>query len=167
MHCNAIDTTGGQVCHWIDPTYINLQLMCLCHLFHKMHGDVHIHVHISNIWRIYFSKENMENHVVNTDLQEVKFLQCGNLWTRLSAKFCCFEENLNFFGGKGLLLILCSYHTTKVWYYDSRKQVILKILRVSYIQLYYHSQMLFTFFHEMWPDRDNHPNLHPTFFYLL
>ena len=61
-------------------------------------------------------------------------------------------------------ILSTSYHTTKVWYYDSRKQVILKIWRVSHIQLYYYSQILCTFYHEMWPDRDNHPNLHPTFF---
>ena len=72
MHCNAIDTTGGQVCHWIDPTYINLQLMCLCHPCNKMYGDVEID--ISDIWRIKFEQKNMENHVVNSDLQEVKFL---------------------------------------------------------------------------------------------
>ena len=41
-------------------------------------------------------------------------------------------------------ILSTSYHTTKVWYYDSRKQVILKIWRVSLIQLYYHSQILCT-----------------------
>ena len=54
----------------------------------------------------------MQNYVVNTDLQEVKFLQCGNLWTRLSAKFCCFEENLNIFWGKGIIVdfVFISYY---------------------------------------------------------
>ena len=37
-----------------------------------MYGDVEID--ISDIWRIKFQQKNMENYVVNTDLQKVKFL---------------------------------------------------------------------------------------------
>ena len=142
--------------------------MCFCHLCNKMeNGDVEIH--ILNIWRIYLSKKTCKIMLLILICRKWNFSTVWESLDQIVCKVLLLWRKLKHFFGKRDYCWFCgilstSYHTTKVWYYDSRKQVILKILRVSYIQFYYHSQMLYTFFHEMWPDQEN---LYPTLLFII